>query len=55
MMCPVMWVWNKLLCKVGDHPCAVVIPIEYTSFFSGGVQTIDVAHCCRCNKMLSKM
>ena len=54
MTCPVIWVWNKVLCTVGDHPCSVVVPIEYTSFFSGGVQKVGIAQCCRCKKILSR-
>ena len=52
------WLWNKLICKVQGHPkpqSYKITYIKFTSFFSGGVQTVGVVQCCRCKALLGKV
>jgi hypothetical protein len=53
----IRWIWNKLLCKVYGHPeqSYKITHIQFTSFFSGGVQTVGVVQCCRCKSLLGRV
>ena len=58
MTCPVMWVWNKLQCKIKGHPLGLeheVVPISFTSFFSGGVVDLAIIRCSKCKSILGKV
>jgi hypothetical protein len=53
----VCWIWNKLMCKVYGHPeqSYKITHIQSTSFFSGGVHTVGVVYCRRCNALLGRV
>ena len=57
MKCPVMGIWNTVLCLVHGHPKQTyeIVYIQYTNFFSSGVQTFGAAQCCRCKKILGRV
>ncbi len=49
--------WNKLQCKIKGHPYIEheVVPISFTSFFSGGVVDLALLRCSKCKTVLGKV
>lgn len=51
------WIWNKFLCKIQGHPdhAYKIVHVRFTSFFSGGLQTVGVVQCSRCKSVIGKV
>ena len=53
--------WNTLKCRVNGHPYETygthyeIIPIEFSGFFSSGVQTIMLVKCSNCRATIGRV